>query len=165
VREYARIFAGRTVRFGEPFCEIQFDRALLDTPLLLQNPVLHRVLDQQARSVRTLVLAGSELHERIQAQVRSALPATLDMPEAARALGLSERSLRRRLEAEGFTYTALVERTKQDVSLELLGDLSRPLKDVAGRLGFADVRTFHRAFRRWTGSTPTAYRRQLSRAG
>jgi AraC-like DNA-binding protein len=162
-REYQRIFTGRSVRFGEAFCGIQFDGELLDKPLLMQNPVLHRALDQQARSVRTLVLGGASLHERIQEQLRSALPVTLDMHCVARALGLSERSLRRRLESEGYTYSALVERTKQDLSLELLGDLSRPIKEIAGQLGFANVRTFHRAFRRWTHSTPSAYRRQLSR--
>ena len=163
--EYARIFSGRTLHFGHSFSGLQFDRAVLDKPLLMQNPVLHRALDRQARSVRTFVLAGSSLHERIEQQLRSALPKSLEMPGVARALGLSERSLRRRLESEGYTFKALVERTKQDLSLELLGNLSRPIKEIAGQLGFADVRTFHRAFRRWTGSTPTAHRRQLSRAG
>jgi AraC-like DNA-binding protein len=142
--EYERIL-GERARFEHSFSGIVFPVELLDQPLLLRNPSVHRALSQQATQVRSRVLS---------------LPAVPEMPRAASAVGISERSLRRRLEDEGSTYSQLVEEAKLDLSRELLADHARPIKQVAGALGFADVRSFHRAFKRWTGLTPVAYRAQ-----
>jgi AraC-like DNA-binding protein len=97
--------------------------------------------------------------ERVQAFVRTQ-PATsaLDMNLAARELGLSIRSLRRRLADEGTSYRALTQSALQESALAMLRDPERTVQATADALGFADATAFHRAFRRWTGVTPAQYR-------
>ena len=80
------------------------------------------------------------------------------LKEAAAALHLSTRTFRRRLEAEKVTFSAMVDEVRMQRALLLLRSRELTVEDVGERLGFTDVANFTRAFRRWTGTTPTAYR-------
>ncbi|MFM2416817.1 MAG: hypothetical protein RL385_1540, partial [Pseudomonadota bacterium] len=75
------------------------------------------------------------------------------------ALGLSARSLRRRLSEEGLTYSAVTEEALSIVAKRLLRVGRLSIQEAAFEMGFSDTTTFHRAFRRWTGTTPSAYRK------
>jgi AraC-like DNA-binding protein len=66
--------------------------------------------------------------------------------------------LRRRLVAEGTSYVALVNEAQGLVAKRLLQAKQLSIQEAAFALGFADTRTFHRAFKRWTGMTPSAFR-------
>jgi AraC-like DNA-binding protein len=80
------------------------------------------------------------------------------MLAAARELGLSGRSLRRRLESEGTSYRELVQARRYEQACTLLRNHAVALQDAAHALGFSDAAGFHRAFRRWTKLTPNEYR-------
>ena len=71
---------------------------------------------------------------------------------------LSERTLRRKLSDEGTSIRALVAEARQRRASELLGSTSASLDAIAYELGFSSVGAFCRAFKRWTGSSPTRYR-------
>jgi AraC-like DNA-binding protein len=73
-------------------------------------------------------------------------------------MNMSERTLRRRLLAAGFRYQVLVDSVRKARSLELLSHSRLPVAAVAQEMGFADVRSFRRAFRRWMGVAPTEIR-------
>jgi AraC-like DNA-binding protein len=77
----------------------------------------------------------------------------------ARALGTSARTLARRLEEENRTFKEVLEETRRDLAVSYLRDRNLPLAEVAFLLGYADIPTFHKAFRRWTGRTPGEVRR------
>jgi AraC-like DNA-binding protein len=81
------------------------------------------------------------------------------MDEAARSVGLSVRSLRRRLSSEGSSYQTVANEALVIVAKHLLMPKQYSIQETAYAMGFADARSFHRAFRRWTGVTPGAYRR------
>ena|SRR5688500_57782 len=81
---------------------------------------------------------------------RGALP----MPDVARALLVSERSLHRRLADEGTSFSAVLDQTRLALAQELLVEAGLTTYQISARLGFANVRSFHRAYRRWTGTTP-----------
>jgi AraC-like DNA-binding protein len=80
------------------------------------------------------------------------------MTRVARALELSRRSLRRRLEAEGSSYRMIVKEALAIVAKQYLRERRLTIQETAYEMGFADPTTFHRAFKRWTGTTPSAYR-------
>lgn len=87
------------------------------------------------------------------------LPDGAPMGAVAAELGLTERSLRRRLAAEGTGYRELLDEVRSALARSLLGGRATiPVADVAARLGYADAAAFTHAFRRWTGSSPAAYR-------
>ena len=90
--------------------------------------------------------------------VRQASPQHSDMKTVASALGLSVRSLRRRLDAEGESYTAISNDACAIVAKRLLLERRCTIQEAAYALGFSDTTTFHRAFQRWTVMTPSAFR-------
>lgn len=90
--------------------------------------------------------------------MREGFPHRTDMQSVARALDISVRSLRRRLEAEGKSYNDILNEALATVAKHLLNDPRRTIQEVAYDMGFSDPSTFHRAFKRWTGVTPSAYR-------
>ncbi|WP_122818132.1 AraC family transcriptional regulator [Nocardioides pantholopis] len=82
------------------------------------------------------------------------------MAVVAAGLGLSERTLRRRLAAAGTSYRAVVEEVRAGLACSLLaGPATMPVAGLAQRLGYADATSFGLAFRRWTGTSPAAYAR------
>ena len=88
-------------------------------------------------------------------------PVTLEM--TARELGMSTRKLQRELRREGTTYQELLNRTRRDLAKRYVRDRRLDLTEVAFILGFADLSTFSRSFKRWTGTSPSRYRKM--RAG
>lgn len=79
----------------------------------------------------------------------------------AAKLGLTRRTLQRRLSAHGTTFAALVESLLRNSAQDLLANTAEPVTAVALKLGYADMAHFTRAFRRWTGMAPSAYRRMF----
>jgi len=84
------------------------------------------------------------------------------MRTVARALGLSVRSLRRRLVAEGVSYTSVANDALAMVAKHYLVDEQYSIQQTAHEMGFSDPRAFHRAFKSWTGMTPDAFRNSRS---
>jgi len=78
--------------------------------------------------------------------------------DVARDLGFSRQTLYRRLKGEGLTFEQLLDWRPQRLALRFIRDEGLPVKDAAYRLGFSDPAAFSRAFKRWTGSSPSALR-------
>ncbi|NJL46535.1 MAG: helix-turn-helix transcriptional regulator [Leptolyngbyaceae cyanobacterium SM2_5_2] len=81
-----------------------------------------------------------------------------DIEQVAEASGMSVRSLQRRLAAAGLSYSHLVERVRFNLAVKWLQEPSLRLSDIAMDLGYTDSGNFSRAFKRWTGVSPRAYR-------
>ena len=80
--------------------------------------------------------------------------------EMAQLLGVSSRTLQRQLSKEGLSYSGLMERCRYRTACESLKHTRDPVRDIAALLGYSDVSSFSRAFLRWAGKTPRAYRNQ-----
>jgi AraC-like DNA-binding protein len=158
VSEYERIFGG-TARFGHTFTGIEFDASLLDREQLHKNEELSQVLETEAQRKIVRLARGVGHGERLKEYLVSHAGAERpDMDTVARQLGMSARSLRRRLTEEGLSYGALVEEALAIVAKRLLDDPRRTIHETAYTMGFSDPSAFHRAFKRWTGMTPRQYR-------
>jgi AraC-like DNA-binding protein len=156
--EYARVFAG-AARFEQPLTGIVFQRALLGANQPHTDEGIHEALQTLAER-RVLRLAQ---HVPYALRVRELLiergwPARMNMQAVARALGLSVRSLRRRLASEGRRYSELEHEAFEVAAMRLLQDRHRRIQEVARQMGFSDASTFHRAFKRATGVAPSARR-------
>jgi AraC-like DNA-binding protein len=84
------------------------------------------------------------------------------LDEVASALHLSTRTLKRRLATQGATYSDLLEEQRRERAMMLLRSPTLSLDEVAEQLGYSDPSNFRRAFRRWTGLSPAAYRRGVA---
>ena len=160
--EYVRLFEGAAL-FRQPFTGIVFDRALLDMPALRKDDEVHEALRALAerrlqRMTRTTPYAV-QVREFL---VRERRGQRTHMSAVARALHLSVRSLRRRLDAERKPYNDIVNEALAVVAKDLLRDQRRSIQETAYELGFTSFSAFHRAFRRSTGTTPRAFRDALT---
>ncbi len=80
--------------------------------------------------------------------------------DVAQWLDISPRTLQRRLKEAGVSYSDLVDRRRRQAACEFLRYTQDPIRDIAASLGYRDVCSFSRAFRRWTGTAPRAWRNQ-----
>lgn len=154
--DYRRVF-GRGTHFEQPFTQLQFPRAWLARTQLYANPELQRSLVLQAD--RELALQHSD---RFSARVEQSLarhePRALpNVTAIARELGMSSRTLLRRLRSEGVTFTELILKHRSSEARRLLEPGALSVREVAEAMGFADTPAFHKAFKRWTGLTPMQY--------
>ena len=153
-----RWFGCADVGFGEPDSGFATDAAVLDRALVTADPRL-------AATVAALAPAPAavddlaDLATRVAAKVRARLPEPTTADDAAALLHTSARTLQRRLEADGTSFTAVVDATREALARELLGGGELTVAEVADRVGFADAATFSRAFKRWTGTPPGRFRR------
>jgi AraC-like DNA-binding protein len=96
---------------------------------------------------------------RVRASVMSLLPSgRCSKVEVARALHMSQATLQARLAERGTTFTSLFDAARKELALGYLSQSALSVTEVAFRLGFADTSNFARAFKRWTGSSPSAHR-------
>jgi AraC-like DNA-binding protein len=157
-REYSRLF-GDAVRFSQSTTALTFDRALLDRAQLHQNPALYSLLRSQAEHALDRVAGEVRPADQVKQYLLARPPARIpDIATAARDLGQSARSLRRRLAADATSYRTLVRAVLEASAGHMLRDPKRSIQETAHALGFSNVGAFHRAFKRWTGMTPAQYR-------
>lgn len=160
--EYEQLF-GCPVQFGAERTGAAFEPHWLDAPLVRDEADLARML----RNAPFDLLSRREYGTTVTEQVRRALVRALgDSPrlpalgEIAARLAVSPATLRRRLAAESTSYQQLKDTVRRDAAIAGLAEGREPIADLAARLGFSEDTAFHRAFRRWTGTTPGAYRVQ-----
>jgi len=87
-----------------------------------------------------------------------------DLEGVARALGLSVRTLRRRLQEEGTNYSAIASAVFVALAKRFLVDEARSVDETAYAMGYSTPSSFHKAFKRWTGTTPKAFRQRHDRS-
>lgn len=156
--EYERVLRS-PVRFGQPVVRLLLRGADLARPLRTANPQAAATL---AAGLAPAPAPATTLGARLAVAVEEAL-ARGTMPERealARALGMSGRTLARRLTREQQRFSAIVDAVRRRRAEELVADPTLALGEVAASLGFADAAAFGKAFRRWCGISPSAYRAQ-----
>jgi AraC-like DNA-binding protein len=155
---------GGRARFGARRHGLTFASSFLDLPIRMADPAAFRML--RAQCERALEALG--FADRVSARVRRLLlreeGGLASLEEVAARLAMSSRTLRRRLADEGTVYRTIVDEERRERALLFVRNPDLALDDVAARLGYSDLANFTRAFRRWTGTTPGAYR-QRHRSG
>lgn len=159
VSEQERIFRA-PVQYGCPRNELILDLALLLRTQRHAEPRLLKMLDRQL----TGLLSGLPEQNRFQDVVRRCMMDELPHREPAIAavsakLHMSPRSLQRRLQSEDSSFAQVLFELRRDLALRYLRDDRIATGEVGFLLGFLDVASFQRAFKRWTGTTPAQYRR------
>ncbi|WP_313173482.1 AraC family transcriptional regulator [Stenotrophomonas sp.] len=144
--------------FDQPRNAIVVERHWMQLPFASYNPVT----SQQALSLCRAQLATQSMRGETTAVLERLLRTRLrdnpQMSDVAQALHLSERTLRRQLADEETSFSEVHDRLRVELALELLQDLELSIAAVGNQLGFNDAREFRRAFKRWTGHTPSETR-------
>lgn len=158
--EHAKTFPGVPVRFGMPADAFVFEAAALSRPLENSNTKLHSVIRKHVELVFAELPRAQRFTEEVRARLMRELSGGVpSAEELAKSMHLSPRTLRRRLEAEGTSFKELLEALRKHQSVRYVSGHELDISEIAFLLGFADITSFYRAFKRWTGQTPLAYRR------
>lgn len=162
VSEQERVFRA-PVHYGCPRNELVLDRALLDRPQRHAEERLLALLDRQLGALLSELPESRRFQDMVARRMMDELPEREPAVAAiAVKLHMSARSLQRRLQSEGTSFAEVLSVLRRDRALHYLKDQRISIGEVAFLLGFLDVTAFHRAFKRWTGSTPAEFRRSAT---
>ena len=156
--EYEAIFGSR-LAFEQPVTRIQFSSSYLKLPVIQSAATLKQFLREAPENILVKYKNKTGLTATIRKHIKANLPHAL--PTAAlisRRLHMTQSTLARRLRSEGHTYQSIKNDVRRELAVKYLTDTSKGVRAIATALGFLDRTSFHRAFLKWTGDSPSAYR-------
>jgi AraC-like DNA-binding protein len=160
--EYRRML-GCLVLFDQKHTHVDWDLRLADLPVVAPNPALLERFEAYAKEC----LADLEVNETTRAVTKHVLAGLdsrrLSIRSVARDLHVSVRTLQGRLEAEGITFSELLEHLRERMAKRELR-ANTTVEDIAYMLGYAEASAFRKAFKRWTDLTPAEYRKSVRAA-
>jgi AraC-like DNA-binding protein len=156
---YVEILGVERLHFNAPITGFGFPARYLDMPLRSRDPRLHDVLRRYAEVTLASLPQAESVTQKVRRFVVEQLASgNFSLEHAARRLHVSARTLGRRLADEGTTFKELVDEMRKMVALRMVAGHDVGLSEVALLAGFTETPSFYRAFRRWTGMTPSQYR-------
>lgn len=148
--------------FGASHTAIVFPADYLSLPIVQDETSVKEFLRFAPENILVKYKNGSSLTARIRRRLRQQLPGEVaDFDQLASELHMTAATVRRRLHDEGATYQSIKDQLRRDLAIGYLSHSDRSVTDIALALGFSERSAFHRAFRKWTGAAPGAFRRGL----
>ncbi|MCK6190409.1 AraC family transcriptional regulator [Pseudomonas sp. EYE_354] len=157
--EYDLLFPCPLV-FGAPISSLVFPARYLSLPLLQDERTLKHFLERSPADLLSRPDEGDSLSSQLRRLLSRDRTPWPDLEAVAQHLHISPQTLRRHLREEGTSFQALKDELRRDIAIYHLGRADLSLQEIAEQLGFSEPSAFHRAFKKWTGLTPGAYRAQ-----
>lgn len=157
--EHLRVL-GAAPSFSAEDDRVVFEESYLSAPLRSANAALGNLMEAHLVERQQRVPARPRIEERVRAELKRALMvgAPPSVTSVASRMALSVRSLQRALGDAGTSFQDLLDEARRELALLWIEDRARSLKQVSNELGFGQSTAFTRAFRRWTGRSPSTYR-------
>lgn len=152
---------GCPVHFGAPATRIIYDMSILDERPPLTNPITHAMLRESCERLIGVVTDTVGTSRQVSRLLLETLAPFPSMEAVAARLGMTPRTLRRRLVSEGNSFSGLLDQVRNELAKKYLGSSSFTVADISDLLGFSDVANFRSSFKRWNSTTPQAYRTHL----
>lgn len=145
---------------------IVFEAGIIDQPLFHGDPMMHAHYAGECRhQVEMLRAQKSEIDSILTRLLDAAIASDTTppaLPDLARAMGMTERTIQRRFSAEGRTFREAIDIARRKIAMAMLADRARSISDIAAQLGYAEPSSFYNACKRWTGLGPREYRAKAS---
>jgi AraC-like DNA-binding protein len=156
--EFARIL-GCPVTSNAPWSGISVPLQTWRLPLRRRDPILRQVLERHANEILARLPARTGLALEVQRALASRVAGgDTRIESVGREFGMSARTLQRRLADEGLSYQKLLDDARKVAAGRHLAESTLAIGEIAYLLGYSEATAFHRAFKRWYGATPEAFR-------
>lgn len=149
------------VFFDAPQHLLVFDAALLDRPLKHANPLTKKILEEECRQLCERLKEKVTVKDKIRHELMFVEGDFPSLNQLAHRINIPERTIRRKLTAEGTSFKDILSDVRKQKALELIdaGDCS--MEKIAEKLGYSEIAGFYHAFKTWTGTTPANYRKKV----
>lgn len=145
-------------RFSMPGNQLRFPAEQLDRPLDTANPVTAKLVADQCEKELSILGFNENFLARVRANLSNERGGYPDQETLSARLHMSCRTLKRKLQQHGVSFQNLLDEIRRQDAMRLLEDLTLSVEDIATRIGYTDRANFTRAFRKWTGQSPSEYR-------
>jgi len=151
------------VRVKASWNGVAMPKASLDLPLRRRDPALRGWLDRQAAAILSRLPATGDVRDDVRSVLSTqATAGDMSIDAVARRLGTTSRTLQRRLARAGTSFETLCDDARKQAAETYLSDTTLSIAEVTYLLGYSEPTSFHRAFKRWHGITPQAFRARTS---
>ena len=149
-------FLGCDVEFGSNVDEVVFPGTIISTPIVGADSYLNEILIEYCEeALARRELGRDTLRPKLENAIAPLLPhGKAHVDEIARELGMSRRTLARRLSSEGLTFSGILDDLRTNLAKRYLRDEGLVISEISWLLGYSEVSAFTHAFKRWTGKTP-----------
>ncbi len=145
------------VRFDSEQAALMFPTDWLGRKLPGANEELHRFIEAQLKE--KAIERGLEFSEQVRGVLRTQLTqGRLSVERVSDLFGIHRRTLSRRLKTEGTSFDEILTQVRFEIASQLIADTDMPLSQIAAALDYSEASAFTRAFRRWSGHSPTDWR-------
>lgn len=151
---------GFPIMFDMPQNCVVIDPLLVDTPLKQADPQTVRLLEEMCEARLAHLENEPKLVDEVQAVMLDMISTPPVLDDMAKRFKMSPRSFRRKLREAGTSYQRILEDTRELVARSVLLESSKPIAEIAYDLGFDNPSHFARAFKRWTGRSPSSFRNE-----
>lgn len=148
------------VLFNQPHNFIAYKSADLETRTAKADVSINKfLLERVEEETKGIEVSSIKVAADVELLIRNALPSGIpSIIQIGEHMGMSSRTLTRRLSENGITFRNLIKQTQEKVSKNLLKNTSNSVSEIAFQTGFSEQSAFSRAFKRWTGQSPVEYR-------
>lgn len=159
IDRFLPMLGDNVVAFEQPVDRIVFDAAYLELPLVMADPTASRMALEQCERELAALGEHAQLAGRVRRLIDEHERGVPSLDDVAGRLHMSTRTLKRQLAQQGTSFSDILDDIREQKALLLLARKDLSVEQVADRLGYSDVANFTRAFKRWTGQTPSGWRK------
>ncbi len=154
---------GEDIQFNAEVNRVEFDAHYLDIKIKKDKKALYDFLEQTPQNLLVRFKNENALSVLIRRHLLKLHPAQWpELKDVAHQLNISEATVQRRLKHEGVSYQQIKNEIRCDIAVQRLSKTNDSIQDISEDLSFHDPSAFHRAFKKWTGVSPGAYRDNLT---
>lgn len=157
--KYAAKFPNHSFRFDQPYLILSFDKQYLGLKMIHADPIASQIAINQCEAELSALGERRRLSMRVRDILTNSEQHYLSIEHVADQLHMSDRTLKRQLAAEGTSFSTLVDEVRYRHATSLLSRTDYTLEQIADELGYSDVANFSRAFKRWSGRSPSNWRK------
>lgn len=159
VDRFLPMLGENVVAFDQPVDRIVFDASYLEMQLVMADPTASRIALEQCERELAALGEHAQLGGRVRRFIDEFDRGVPSLDDVASRLHVSTRTLKRQLAQQGTSFSDILDDIREQKALLLLARKDMSVEQVADRLGYSDVANFTRAFKRWTGQTPSGWRK------
>tara|TARA_Y100001972_G_C7646331_1_gene324847 strand:- start:923 stop:1879 length:957 start_codon:yes stop_codon:yes gene_type:complete len=151
------------ILFNQPYYSITYKTTELETRTAKADYSINQFLVERVEEeTKGIQVSSHKLTEDVEKLIKDALPSGIpSIFQIGEHMGMSNRTLTRRLSENGVTFRDLIQRAQEEVSKKLLRYTDRSIAEIAFETGFSEQSAFNRAFKRWTDQSPVEFRNDL----